>query len=41
MISCKRQDIGQVGNTISLASDADSTLGETKSNGEGDSTKID
>ena len=41
MISCKRQDIGQVRNTISLASDADSTLEETKSNGEGDSTNID
>ena len=41
MISCKRQDIGQVGNTISLESDANSTLEETKSHGEGDSTNID
>ena len=41
MISCKKQDIGQFRNTISLASDADSTLEETKSHGEGDSTNID
>ena len=41
MISCQRQDIGQVGNPKTLACDANSTLEETKSNGEGDSTNID
>ena len=41
IISCQRQDIGQVGNPITLACDANSTLKETKSNGEGDSTNID
>ena len=41
MISCQRQDIGQVGNPITSVSDAYSTLEETKSNGEGDSTNID
>ena len=41
MISFQRQDIGQVGNPVTLASDANSTLEETKSNGEGDGTNID
>ena len=41
MISCQRQDIRQVGNPITLVSDADSTSEETKSNGEGDNTNID
>ena len=41
MISCQRQDIGQVGNPITSVSDAYSTLEETESNGEGDSTNID
>ena len=41
MISCQRQDIGQVGNPITSVSDAYSTPEETKSNGEADSTNID
>ena len=41
MISCQRQYIRQVGNPITLVSDADSTSEETKSNGEGNSTNID
>ena len=41
MISCQRQDIGQVGNPLNLVSHADSTLEETKSNREGDKTNID
>ena len=40
MISCQRQDIGQVGNPLNLVSYADSTSEETKSNGEGDKTNI-
>ena len=40
MISCQRQDIGQVGNPIIFVSDAYSTSEETKSNREGDSTNI-
>ena len=41
MISCQRQDIGQIRNPITMVSDAYSTLEEIKSNGEGDSTNID
>ena len=41
MISCQRQDIGQVRNPITSVSDAYSTSEETKSNREGDSTNID
>ena len=41
MISCQRQNIRQVRNPITLVSYADSTPEETKSNGEGDKSKID
>ena len=41
MISCQRQDIRQVRNPITSVSDAYSTLQETKSNGESNSTNID
>ena len=41
MISCQRQDIRQVANPLNLVSYADSTLEETKSNGEGDKNNID
>ena len=41
IVSCQRQDIGQVRDPITSVSDAYSTLEETKSNGEGDSTNID
>ena len=41
MISCQRQDIRQVENPLNLVCYPDSTLEETKSNGEGDKTNID
>ena len=41
MISCQRQDIRQVENPLNLVCYLDSTLEETKSNGEGDKTNID
>ena len=41
MISCQRQDIRQVKNPLNLVCNPDSTLEETKSNGEGDKTNID